>query len=229
MDIKDVWNCYIAHHVLYGQAIASIALSHTIDPHRVMGAGIGTSAVVLLLSITGLLHWAAQVVPLPVVKGIQVGAGLSLILNAGAQVKGVNSYHDNWLLALVAFVALYATSRRPRFPIALVLFSCGLFISLSYILFGDGWDNLPHFGFYLPRLDIPSSANIKQGFLSAGIGQVPLTVLNSVIAVSSLCHDLLPSQPTPSVTYLGIRYLSCGLRFHVSELNTACVLCPVWG
>lgn len=173
-----------------------------------MGAGIGTSAVVLLLSVTGLLHWTARVVPFPVVKGIQVGAGLSLILNAGVQVQGTLSEFDTWILAMLAFVALYATSRTPRFPIALVLFFCGLLVSLAQTGLHGGRGKFPRLGLNFPRLDVPLFSNIERGFLSAGVGQIPLTVLNSVIAVTSLCHDLLPSQPAPSVTSLGVRYLS---------------------
>lgn len=36
------------------------------------------------------------------------------------------------------------------------------------------------------------------------IGQLPLTTLNSIVAVSALSNDLLPDLPTPSVTSLGI-------------------------
>ena len=36
------------------------------------------------------------------------------------------------------------------------------------------------------------------------IGQLPLTTLNSIIAVSALAADLLPDLPTPSVTSVGM-------------------------
>ncbi|MCF7643722.1 putative sulfate/molybdate transporter, partial [Acinetobacter johnsonii] len=36
------------------------------------------------------------------------------------------------------------------------------------------------------------------------IGQLPLTTLNSIIAVSALAADLLPDLPTPSVTSIGL-------------------------
>ena len=44
----------------------------------------------------------------------------------------------------------------------------------------------------------------KTGALDAGLGQIPLTTLNSVIAVSYLSADLLPHLPTPEVTSIGI-------------------------
>lgn len=44
----------------------------------------------------------------------------------------------------------------------------------------------------------------KTGALDAGLGQIPLTTLNSIIAVSYLSADLLPHLPTPEVTSIGI-------------------------
>ncbi|RAL59033.1 hypothetical protein DID88_009062 [Monilinia fructigena] len=44
----------------------------------------------------------------------------------------------------------------------------------------------------------------KLGALDAGLGQIPLTTLNSVIAVNFLAADLLPNIPAPGVTSIGV-------------------------
>lgn len=50
------------------KAIASIAIARNFTLEETAAAGIGVSAVVGILSVTGLLHKAAIVVPIPVVK-----------------------------------------------------------------------------------------------------------------------------------------------------------------
>jgi len=45
---------------------------------------------------------------------------------------------------------------------------------------------------------------VRKGFLTAGIGQLPLTLLISIIAVTYLSGDLIPDRPAPSITSLGI-------------------------
>ena len=47
--------------------------------------------------------------------------------------------------------------------------------------------------------------------LEAGVGQLPLTALNSVVAVSFLAADLLPDVPTPSATSIGLSVAAINL------------------
>jgi hypothetical protein len=147
------------------------------------------------------------------VKGIQVGAGLSLILSAGSTLlqplHWVHPVADNLLWALFAFLLLLFTAKIRRFPYALVIFLLGLIISL--ILTTKSRSRLPHFHVWQPRIDIPSPSAFKTGFFDAGLGQLPLTTLNSIIAVSALSADLLPNISTPSVTRIGFSVAAMNL------------------
>lgn len=138
-------------------------------------------------------------------KGIQVGAGLSLVLSAGnslLQPLGWTSPNsgDNLIWALFAFSALLLTLKIPRVPYALLIFILGLIISAIIA----GRDQIPSFAIWHPSTYVPSGTDFKIGALNAGLGQIPLTTLNSIIAVSYLAADLLPNIPTPSVTEIGI-------------------------
>lgn len=170
-----------------------------------MAAGQLVGAAVLLLSITGLLRWAVAVVPTPVVKGIQLGAGLSLIVGAGSSLlqplKWAHPILDNRLWALLAFVVLVLTQRMPRFAYALYFFLLGLLLaSIRTVEHGHA---LPWLSIWSPHTVLPSWLG-DGAALSMAIGQLPLTTLNSVIAVCALAADLLPERPTPSVTSVGI-------------------------
>ncbi|PWW76625.1 hypothetical protein C7212DRAFT_351778 [Tuber magnatum] len=190
------------------KAVASIALARQLSLKETMAAGIGVGIVVMLLSIVGMIKKAADLIPLPIVKGIQVGAGLSLCLNAGSMLSSLSlngsKWDDNLFWAIGAFSILYGFSRLPKFPFALLVFLLGgIFAAIEVATSGGG--GLPAFGFWWPfNPTIPTPTEFATGFGTAGVGQIPLTILNSVIAVRYLSEDLMPARPAPSVTALGI-------------------------
>ena len=63
---------------------------------------------------------------------------------------------------------------------------------------------MPYVHLWNPTTFVPSWSAFKTGALDAGLGQIPLTTLNSIIAVSYLSADLLPHIPAPGVTSIGI-------------------------
>lgn len=173
----------------------------------VTAAGQWVGAAVLIMSVTGLLRWVVRIVPLPVVKGIQLGAGLSLILGAGSSLlQPLHWAHpalDNRIWALLAFLVLIGTQKLPRFPYALLFFILALV--LAFIKVTVSHESLPWFYAWHPRFTIPHWIGKDDSpALWMAIGQLPLTTLNSIIAVTALSHDLLPELPTPSVTSIGI-------------------------
>ncbi|PHH58652.1 hypothetical protein CDD81_4956 [Ophiocordyceps australis] len=173
----------------------------------VVAAGQWVGLAVLIMSVTGLLRWAAYVVPVPVVKGIQLGAGLSLILGAGSSLlqplKWLDPVLDNRLWALLAFLVLITTQRMPRFPYALFFFCLAIVFALVRVFTSHHLH--PSFHMWHPKFVLPSwfSSNDAPA-LSMAIGQLPLTTLNSIIAVCALSSELLPQLPAPSVTSIGV-------------------------
>lgn len=173
----------------------------------VVAAGQWVGAAVLVMSLTGLLRWAVAVVPIPVVKGIQLGAGLSLIIGAGSSLlqplHWVHPALDNRLWALFAFLVLIGTQTLPRFPYALGFFFLALILALIQVAISH--HSLPWFEVWHPQFLWPTWLGADDSpALWMAIGQLPLTTLNSIIAVSALSSDLLPNLPTPSVTSLGL-------------------------
>jgi MFS superfamily sulfate permease-like transporter len=173
----------------------------------VTAAGQWVGAAVLIMSVTGLLKRVVRVVPLPVVKGIQLGAGLSLILGAGSSLlQPLHWGHpalDNRVWALIAFLVLIGTQKLSRFPYALLFFILALLF--AFIQVAISHESLPWLYAWHPHLVMPHWVGKDDSpALWMAIGQLPLTTLNSIIAVSALSQDLLPELPTPSVTSIGI-------------------------
>lgn len=200
------------------KAIAAVAISREFSIKETAAAGITVSAIVLLLSITGLLSWFSRVIPIPVVKGIQVGAGLSLILSAGTNLLSklgwiTPNWSDNHLWTIFAFIFLLITTvlssyRRISIPYALLIFALGLIFAGATL--SQRNESAPDPRFWGPQIYIPSPEQFGTT-LSASLGQLPLTTLNSIIAVSHLSSDLLPTVPEPSPTALGISVATMNL------------------
>ncbi|KAJ1976155.1 hypothetical protein H4R35_002820 [Dimargaris xerosporica] len=207
------------------KAIAAIALSKPLSPGEIMGAGIAVGTIVFLLGITRTIRLIAKYTPHAVIKGIQLGTGFVLVIKAVDMVKGHIHWggpdwrwYDNYELALVAFLFVFFWYHRSRavlptgsvpvsyagfqVPTALILFLVGLIFALVRVFTAttdmpdpDDHPRLPSFGFYVPQFSPPVWSDITSGFLSAGLGQLPLTLLNSGIAVSALAVELFPEKP----------------------------------
>lgn len=94
-------------------------------------------------------------------KGIQVGAGLSLVLSAGSLLQPLGWTSPNWadnrLWILFAFVSLLITLGFPRLPYALIIFVLGLIFSA--ILAGS--NGIPAFHLWHPATVIVSRNGLE--------------------------------------------------------------------
>lgn len=188
------------------KAIAAVAIARSFSNGTIAAAGIFVGICIFLFSITGLLRWFTDVIPIPVIKGIQVGAGLSLVISAGGTILSSldwvrPSWADNRIWAIAAFLFLLVTNVYRRVPYALIVFLIGLVFAIICAAVAGG---LPSFELWHPYTVIPTAPQWRVGALDAGIGQIPLTTLNSIVAVTHLAHDLLPDVPTPSTTHIGL-------------------------
>lgn len=195
------------------KAIAAVALARKFTKAEVSSAGLFVGGVVGFLSLTGLIRWFTRKIPIPVIKGIQVGTGLSLIIYGGnlVGIQLSSQLVNNLFLViavLLAFLALLGSPIFPRIPFALLILSVGILKSLP-----DGVDTHPPFGFgiWMPHISVPSPSSFRVGALYAGLGQIPLTTLNSIFAVSFLSADLLPKVPAPTPTSMGLSVMAMNL------------------
>ena len=189
------------------KAIAAVAIARSFSHGEIIAAGIFVGVCILVFSVTGLLQWFADVIPIPVVKGIQVGAGLSLIItSAGKLLSSLGwaspSWADNLAWAMAAFVFLLLTNTYRKVPYALIIFIQGIVFATVRAALAS---KLPSFHFWHPFVTVPRDFREWHiGAVDAGVGQIPLTTLNSIVAVVHLAGDLLPNVRTPSTTSIGL-------------------------
>ncbi|KAJ9702443.1 hypothetical protein PVL29_004263 [Vitis rotundifolia] len=222
------------------KSIAAVAISNgsSFGIPEVMAAGICTSGALFLLGVTGLMETVYRLIPLPVVRGVQLSQGLSFAMIAVKYIRKEQDFSksksggerhwvglDGLLLALVCAVFIVVVNgageesrgggsdddgglggdeerpgarRRRRLrriisslPSAFIVFLLGVVLAIV---------RRPH---VVKEMKIgPSPIKVvkiskhawKEGFIKGTIPQLPLSLLNSVIAVCKLSSDLFPEK-----------------------------------
>jgi MFS superfamily sulfate permease-like transporter len=176
------------------KAIAAVALTEGLTVNQILAAGASVSLVILILGLTGLIGWVNRAVPKSVVRGLQLALGLSLLMKGLQMVAGTGRVVglDSYLTGAVAALLILGLLFSRRVPSALILFGGGAVLAVwaqPDILRSVTWGAPVLHWNPLGRQDFTSS------FFRATLPQIPLTALNSVIAVCALSTDLFPDRP----------------------------------
>ncbi|PKA64693.1 Molybdate transporter 2 [Apostasia shenzhenica] len=188
------------------KSIAAVAISASpLTIPQIMAAGLSTAGTLLILGATGLMSLFYRLLPLSVVRGVQLSQGLSFAFSAINYIRlkqdlpsgkscGPRPFLglDGLLLALSALpFILLSSGSGDDIPSALIVFLIGFVLCfvrdpsiLKDLKIGPSplqvvritWDDW------------------KVGFVRGAIPQLPLSVLNSVIAVCKLSGDLFPDR-----------------------------------
>ncbi|KAI3468267.1 hypothetical protein Pfo_024930 [Paulownia fortunei] len=217
------------------KSIAAVAISNpSFGIPEVMAAGICTAGILFLLGVTGLMRLVYKLIPISVVRGIQLAQGLSFAMTAVKYVRNVQNFAksksagqrhwlglDGLLLALICacFIIIVngsgdenedretecemdesgrrATRRRKlrkiiaSLPSAFIIFLLGVVLAII-----RGPKAVKQFKFGPSSIEVIkiSKHAWKEGFIKGTIPQLPLSILNSVIAVCKLSTDLFPDK-----------------------------------
>jgi len=173
------------------KAMAALAIAQKLPGSLLFGGGLAIGATMLILTLSGGLGLLARWIPRCVVRGIQLGLGLSL---ASLALKGFIPSEGGlgWVLAATGFFAMLALWGSRRVPPGLLVLGLGAIWALaSGLHLGVIKDGL---GITLPSFRVPSPADILTGFWVLAIPQLPLSLSNSVIATEQTIRDLFPER-----------------------------------
>lgn len=175
------------------KAIGTAAITHPglIAPGAILASGLFTGALWLLLGVTGAVTWIARITSRPIVQGLVLGLGLSLIL------EGVKLMEGDWLLAVAAMALTFVLLSYERVPAMLALLALGagaalvrepgILAELARISFHP---RLPHIGIAGLRWE-----DLVTGVLVLGLPQVALTLGNAIVATVEENNALFPDRP----------------------------------
>ena len=169
------------------KAVAAVAVADGLTGGAVRAAGLLVGACVLLAGVTGLADRLGRAVPAAVVRGLQLAVGVKLAARGAGWAFG----GDGWELTLgacaAAAVALAPRSRRVPTLILLVVAGLTAGAAVSPVAAAVGTA-----GSFLP--DLPDAGEWRTAGVTLLPAQLPLTLLNSVVAVCLLSADYFPGR-----------------------------------
>ncbi|KAL3498347.1 hypothetical protein ACH5RR_041079 [Cinchona calisaya] len=235
------------------KSIAAVAISDAdFNIPEVMASGICTAGILLVLGLTGLMKLVYKLIPISIVRGIQLAQGLSFAMTAVKYIRNVQNFSksksggerhwlglDGLLLAIISACFIIVINgagddsnndtnytdenasgtgnRRKRLrkfihslPSAVIIFLLGVILAVI-----RGPKAVKGFKFGPSPVEVVkiSKHAWREGFIKGTIPQLPLSILNSVIAVCKLSADLFPekdvSATSVSITVGLMNLLGC--------------------
>ncbi len=207
------------------KALTAVAVAEHLAPEVIHAAGFEIAAFLLLMSVKHVADWIARFFTHPVVRSLQLGVGVLLVISAVKLVVDppdvfVGTPSSPWpiiLGAIVLGVVVWEAHRR-RYGIALATLAAGVVVTVVAVHPEIG---SPTFG--LPSISFPPVAAFGTAFVLLVIPQLPLTFGNAVVAVTELEHEYFgPRAARVSPVHVCI---SCGLGNAFSALIGGMPMC----
>lgn len=178
------------------KAMAAIMIATGSPQGWLYGGGLVVGVVMLALVLTRSIDRIYAAIPPGVVRGIQLGLGLTLMLIAFGFILQpglpLEEAALGYVVAFAGILVVLVLSRGTRFPPALLLIAAG--IGLAVYLGIDTGTVAQGVGLSWPRFNIPSVDDIVQGGIQLAIPQIPLSIANSVVATAYLVKDYFPRR-----------------------------------
>ena len=172
------------------KALTAVAIARELSPDVIHAAGLELAAFLLVLSIGHVADVVARVFVKPVIRALQLGVGVLLVITAVKLVADppevFSAPPSPWplILALVAFVGVAVAAHRRSYVLALVLFAGGLIATLA-----GAQPDLSSPALTLPSVHLPPASAFGTAFVLLVVPQLPLTFGNAVVAVNDLAHE----------------------------------------
>ncbi|MBU1249226.1 MAG: putative sulfate/molybdate transporter [Proteobacteria bacterium] len=198
------------------KVVAAYAVALALPAIQVTGSGLLLGVVLLILGLTGVVNRLSGLVPLAVVRGVQLSTGLLLLIRGVEFVAGTSGLQlaqgasEPWLIlsslplfglsipmsllfgAVFLAVTLWLLDNR-RFPAGLVVVLGGL-LAGALLTTGEGFETL-FLGLHLPLIlpfGLPTGADLGFVCIALVLPQLPMTLGNAVIANRDLSNQYFP-------------------------------------
>lgn len=207
------------------KALTAVAVAQQLAPEVIHAAGLEVAGFLLLLSFHHVADRVARVFTKPVVRALQLGVGVLLVITALDLVRKPPAVFAAtpeapwpWVLMLAAFAGVVLAARTRHYWVAIAILGGGTVAALLAVEPALGGPS-----FTLPSLDVPAAGAFGTAFFLLVVPQLPLTFGNAVVAVDQLQHEYFgpaASRVTPSRVCL-----SAGLGNAVSALFGGMPMC----
>ena len=199
------------------KAVCALAIAGVLTHDQTLMAGLATGVCVLLLGVTGLIRKLEIILPRVLICGLQLAVAWQLLISGGRLSIGLGSTSGvisppNVCSMVVVFAIMLGAYRilHERLEWLALGFVVG---GLLLAVYADPSLTTPSpIALWHPHVHLPTLKALSGAWIG-GIPQLPLTLLNSVFAVSVLAGDLFPGNrvrttPTKIATSVGIMNLA---------------------
>ena len=173
------------------KALTAVVVAQQLGPEVIHAAGLEIAGFLLVLSIHHIADAIARVFTKPVVRSLQLGVGVLLVIAAvrlavtpPAVFAGTPESPWPWVLMLAAFVGVVLAARTRHYWAAIAIIAAGV---VATVLTADPSVGGP--ALTLPAFHIPPASAFATAFLLLVVPQLPLTFGNAVVAVNDLEHE----------------------------------------
>jgi len=173
------------------KAVGAIAIAESVTPHLIAASGIVMGIICLCIGFFGWMDRVRQIIPEPVIRGVQLGLALIFIKSA---IPGFILPDIPFALISVGIVAGFLISTRfVKIPdlSALTIIISGFIVAFLSAGFPT-FISIP-----VPNLQIPSPEDFFNATIHFVPPQLPLTLTNAILATSLLAHDLFKREMNP--------------------------------
>lgn len=165
------------------KAIGAIAIAQNLTHGEIMSAGVLIGIFFLIISYTDIVDYLGRNIPKSVVRGIQLGLGLVIIIKGGEFI--LLDFEFGILSGF--FLGFCILLKRDWFFVPIVLF--------FGIISGIYAHGIPSIALTQIKITpvIPNSKEVISSF-SVVLSQIPLTIMNSILAMSLLIKDFFKCE-----------------------------------
>lgn len=178
------------------KALTAVAVAQSLAPGVIHAAGLEIAAFLLVLSIGDVAGTIARVFTKPVVRALQLGVGILLVITAIRLAAdpppiflGAPALPWRLILAMLAFVAVWFSARRKNYGLALLMLVVGIAATWT-----SGTADVGAPSFHFPIGSLPSLGDFGTAFFLLVIPQLPLTFGNAVVAVNDVAKTYFGDQ-----------------------------------
>lgn len=191
------------------KVVSAYAIAQALSAEVITASGFMISGILLFLGLSGIAGKASRLIPLPVVRGVQLSTGVLLMLKglylalgtSGLQkirgatepflsLQSIGPVPISLVIAIIFGMIAIKLYNNKRYPAGLVVVGCGAVLGT---LLG-AWKGIGQldFGLHLPQIlpfGFPTGADFSFALLALVLPQLPMTLGNAVIANRDLSFE----------------------------------------
>lgn len=171
------------------KAIGAIVIAGDASQGEIAASGIIVGALFFVFGIFRVMKYIRRIIPLPVIRGIQLGLALILLKTAIMFFKDDPVFASAGLAVILLFSVIGRWKGIPDFS-ALIIIAGGI----AFSIFHNGFPEIEPLHFGLVNFSMPDDFIISSWRLV--LPQIPLTIANAILATSLLAADLFKKDIT---------------------------------